>query len=109
MIRYSPRGPEGQKYLASSIHIGMRLWEEGPGEQKAERRREYETVGYVVAGRAELTVEGQTVALEPGDSWVVPHGVPTPTASWRTLSPSRPPTHRLMSTDAISGQRGSAH
>ena len=72
--RYSPRGPEGQKYLASSIHIGMRLWEEGPGEQKAERRREYETVGYVVAGRAELTVEGQTVSLEPGDSWVVPHG-----------------------------------
>jgi len=72
--RYSPRGPEGQKYLASSPHVGMRLWEEEPGAEKPARRRDYETVGYVIAGRAELTVEGQTVALEPGDSWVVPQG-----------------------------------
>ena len=31
-------------------------------------------VGYVIKGRAELTVEGQTVTLGPGDSWVVPRG-----------------------------------
>ena len=37
-------------------------------------RREYETVGYVLKGRAELTLEGQTVRLEAGDSYVVPHG-----------------------------------
>ena len=37
-------------------------------------RRDYETVGYVISGRAELTVERQTIRLEPGDSWVVPAG-----------------------------------
>src|SRR5262249_53842431 len=72
---HSPRGAMGQKYLASSVHVGMRLWEdEAPGEPKPAARREYETVGYVIRGRAELTLEGQTVRLEPGDSWVVPRG-----------------------------------
>ena len=72
---YSPRGAMGQKYLASSVHVGMRLWEdEPPGEPKPAARRDYETVGYVLRGRAELTVEGQTIRLEPGDSWVVPRG-----------------------------------
>ncbi len=70
--RYSPSGPEGQKYLASSPHVGMRLWEEAAGPVKPERRRPYETVGYVIRGRADLTVEGQLVHLEAGDSWVVP-------------------------------------
>ena len=51
----------------------MRLWEEEqPAEAKEPSRREYETVGFVIAGRAELRIEGQTVLLEPGDSWVVP-------------------------------------
>ena len=51
----------------------MRLWrDEPPGEAKPATRREYETVGYVIAGRAELTVEGQTLRLEPGDAWLVP-------------------------------------
>jgi len=31
-------------------------------------------VGYVLSGKAELTVEGQTVVLEAGDSWLVPAG-----------------------------------
>jgi quercetin dioxygenase-like cupin family protein len=53
----------------------MRLWEAiEPGEPKPEAEREYETVGYVIAGRAELRIEGQTVLLEPGNSWVVPRG-----------------------------------
>ena len=34
--------------------------------------RPYETVGYVVSGRALLHLEGQVVRLDPGDSWVVP-------------------------------------
>lgn len=72
---HSPRGPHGEKYLASSVHVGMRLWEEEPpGQEKAATRREYETVGYVIRGRAELHVEGQVVRLEAGDSWVVPQG-----------------------------------
>lgn len=71
---HSPRGPEGVVYLASGKSLSMRMWrEEGPVDGSP-RRRDYETVGYVIAGRAELVSEGQTVRLEPGDSWVVPPG-----------------------------------
>ncbi len=73
--RHSPRGEMGQKHLASGVHVAMRLWEnEQPGDDKPETRREYETVGYVLDGRAELHLEGQTIVLEPGDCWVVPKG-----------------------------------
>lgn len=69
----SPHGPEGQKYLASGKSVSMRLWEDvEPGEPKPEVRRDYETVGYVLSGRAELHIEGQVVILEAGNSWVVP-------------------------------------
>ena len=71
----SPTGAMGQKYLASGTSLAMRLWErEQPSADKAEKRRDYETVGYVIDGRAELYIEGQRVELEPGDSWVVPRG-----------------------------------
>lgn len=71
----APHGSMGQKYLASGTQIGMRMWEaQAPGDKKPPRVREYETVGYVVKGRAELHLEGQMVLLEPGDSWVVPKG-----------------------------------
>ena len=71
----APRGAMGQKYLAGGVHVAMRLWEnEEPAEPAAPETREYETVGYVIAGRAELQIEGQVVLLEPGDSWVVPKG-----------------------------------
>lgn len=70
---HSPKGKQGQKYLASGKSVAMRLWEnEQPGEAKPPATREYETVGYVINGRAELHIEGQMVLLEPGDSWVVP-------------------------------------
>ena len=70
---HSPTGKQGQKYLASGKSLAMRLWErEEPGEPKPTARRAYETVGYVLEGRAELHVEGQTVLLNKGDSWVVP-------------------------------------
>lgn len=69
----SPHGEMGQKYLASGKSLAMRLWEnEEAGDAKPEAKREYETVGYVIAGRAELHLEGQMVLLETGDSWVVP-------------------------------------
>ncbi len=72
---FSPRGPQRQKYLASGVHVAMRLWEdEQPGEAKPAVRRDYETVGFVIRGRAELQLEGQKVVLEAGDSWVVPKG-----------------------------------
>ena len=71
---YSPKGTMGQSYLASGSHVAMRLWEEAPGDPKPESQRDYETVGYVIKGRAALHLEGQTVMLEPGHSWVVPKG-----------------------------------
>ncbi|HKV07252.1 MAG TPA: cupin domain-containing protein [Thermoanaerobaculia bacterium] len=73
--RHSPHGVQGQKYLASGVHVAMRLWDEEPAEEeKSESRREYETVGYVIEGQAELHIEGQMVILGKGDSWVVPQG-----------------------------------
>ncbi len=52
----------------------MRMWEnEGPTQTaKPLVARDYETVGYVIAGKAELHVAGQVVLLEPGNSYVVP-------------------------------------
>ena len=71
----SPEGAMGQTYLASGKAVAMRLWREaGPSDGMGEHARDYETVGYVISGRAELTVEGQSVRLGPGDSWVVPAG-----------------------------------
>ena len=72
---HSPKGKLGQKYLASGKSVSMRLWEdEQPSEDKQPTAREYETVGYVINGRAELHIEGQMILLEPGSSWVVPKG-----------------------------------
>jgi quercetin dioxygenase-like cupin family protein len=69
----SPKGEMGQKYLASGKRVSMRLWRTGPQDtDKEPSRREYETVGYVLEGRAELQLEGQSIRLEPGDSWLVP-------------------------------------
>jgi quercetin dioxygenase-like cupin family protein len=65
----------GQKYLVSGTRVAMRLWEEGPTNgPKPATSRDYETVGYVIAGRAELHLEGQTIFLGPGDAWLVPRG-----------------------------------
>ncbi|MBN3945511.1 MAG: cupin domain-containing protein [Nostoc sp.] len=71
----SPKGKLGQKYLASGKNVAMRLWEdEQPNEDKEPSSRDYETVGYVINGRAQLHLEGQVILLEPGSSWVVPKG-----------------------------------
>jgi len=71
----SPTGRLGQRYLASGKSVSMRLWDEEPGTEKSQpRTRDYEVVGYVIEGAAELELEGQTIKLEAGDSWVVPKG-----------------------------------
>lgn len=70
---HSPKGRMGQRYLASGTSVSMRLWDEEPGKRQPSSRA-YETVGYVISGRALLHLEGQIVRLEPGDSWVVPKG-----------------------------------
>ena len=72
---HSPKGEMGQKYLVSGKRVSMRLWEKsGDTGQKTSTSRDYETVGYVIAGRAVLEIEGQEIVLEPGDAWLVPAG-----------------------------------
>ena len=95
--KHSPHGDLGQKYLASGKNVAMRLWENAaPGEPKEPVARDYETVGYVITGRAELHSEGQMVLLEAGDSWVVPKGA---THTYKILEPftaveaTYPPAH----------------
>ncbi len=72
---HSPKGPEGQVYLATGKNIAMRLWRDAkPGEAKAPASRDYDCAGYVISGRAELHTEGQVILLNPGESWIVPRG-----------------------------------
>jgi mannose-6-phosphate isomerase-like protein (cupin superfamily) len=69
-------GAEGQQYLATTERVGMRLWKnEQPGARKAAVERNYDTVGYVISGAAELHIDGRMIALRAGDSWRVPAGV----------------------------------
>lgn len=71
----SPHGSMGQKYLLSGTRLSMRLWENLPaGKPTLSTSRGYETIGYVIKGRAELQMEGQTILLEEGDVWLVPKG-----------------------------------
>lgn len=78
-------GEMGQRYMASGESVSMRLWENTqPDKPKPEAAREYETVGYVISGRAELLLEGESVPLAPGDSWTVPKGA---SHTYRILEP----------------------
>lgn len=93
----SPVGEMGQKYLASGKSLAMRLWEnEQPDEPKEAAARDYETVGYVISGRAELHLEGQMVLLETGDSWVVPKDASHTykiLESFTAIEATHPPAH----------------
>ena len=69
----SPLGSRGEVHLASGKRVSMRLWRnEEPSQDKPMHSHDYEVVGYVISGRAELQIEGQSIRLEPGDSWFVP-------------------------------------
>jgi quercetin dioxygenase-like cupin family protein len=69
----SPKMKNGKKFLASGTQLSMRMWEdEQPNENKEAHSSPYETVGFVLKGKAELHSEGQVVTLEPGDSYMVP-------------------------------------
>ncbi len=70
------RGEHGQIVLAAGTSVAMRAWrDEAPGEPKALTTREYDTVGYVLRGRAELHCGGDIVTLGEGDSYLVPRGI----------------------------------
>jgi quercetin dioxygenase-like cupin family protein len=71
----SPKGEMGQKYLVAGKRVSMRIWIDEPGGKlKGPTTRDYETVGYVISGSAKLDLEGQTLNLNSGDSWLIPAG-----------------------------------
>lgn len=72
---HTRKSKAGERHLAKGKNISMRMWDAEPaGIEKKPARREYETVGYVISGRAEVTIEGVSAMLTPGSSWVVPKG-----------------------------------
>jgi mannose-6-phosphate isomerase-like protein (cupin superfamily) len=74
--RSAVAGPHGEIALARGERLGMRMWRaEEPNADKPMSTSAHETVGYVISGRAELVVGGETVALASGDSYCVPAGV----------------------------------
>ncbi len=67
-------GEMGQQYLATGKQVALRRWEEDPCDFSEPTSRDYETVGYVLSGVLELDLDGETVTLRSGDSWLVPQG-----------------------------------
>ena len=70
------KGAQGQKALSAGKNLSLRIWEnESPSAKVETSVRDYEVVGYVISGKAELQIEGHNLPLHPGDSWTVPQGV----------------------------------
>ena len=104
----SPKGEMGQVYLVSGKRVSLRLWRDEEPQSKQPVRRDYETVGYVISGRAELAIEGQTINLEQGDSWLVPAGAEHSyriTESFTAVEATAPPA-QVHGRDEV--QRGAA-
>jgi mannose-6-phosphate isomerase-like protein (cupin superfamily) len=62
----------GDLRLARGDRAGLRLWQDYVTEDKTERTRPYEIVGYVIKGEITLIVEGHAQELVEGDSFVIP-------------------------------------
>ena len=60
--------------LQSGSDLTLRHWDEGSEVEGDLHTRPYETVGYVLSGTVELTVDGETTSLSAGDSYLVPGG-----------------------------------
>ncbi|MGC1306794.1 MAG: cupin domain-containing protein [Phormidesmis sp.] len=95
-------GDMGQKLLISGDKVALRLWDEQPGdgEEKTAVSRDYETVGYVLEGKAELTLDGKSISLKPGTSWVVPQGAEHTykiTEPFRAVEATNPPARGYRS------------
>ncbi|MGB7327605.1 MAG: cupin domain-containing protein [Rubripirellula sp.] len=67
-------GAMGQQYLATGKQVALRRWEEAPCDFSDPTCRDYETVGYMLEGVLKLDLDGETVTLRTGDSWLVPQG-----------------------------------
>jgi len=61
------------KTLAQGENVALRLWSgEVPGTKKDPHSSPYEVVGYVLQGRAEVTVGDKTHEVHVGDTYVIP-------------------------------------
>ena len=60
-------------YGAKSLMAEFRL---EAGADLPEHRHPHEQTGYLVAGRIDLTIDGRTHTVRPGDSWCIPGDVP---------------------------------
>src|ERR1700674_1250913 len=107
----SPRGEMGQQYLVAGQRVSMRLWVQEPGGKlKTPTTREYETVGYVISGSARLDLEGQTLNLKAGDSWLVPAGAMHQYTIIETMvAIRRPEPRRIHSSSCCAAQEPSPY
>jgi quercetin dioxygenase-like cupin family protein len=76
----APTSGIGAKELIHGDKLGLRIWEGDVGSSvdDSQLKRDYvqshESVGYMISGKVQLAIEGQTLILEPGQSWLVPRG-----------------------------------
>lgn len=70
--------PCGAKALVQGDKVALRLWDlpagDGDGGERSDLCAAHESVCYCLAGRGELSIEGQLLTLAPGQSWLVPAG-----------------------------------
>ncbi|WP_424950749.1 cupin domain-containing protein [Deinococcus sp.] len=61
------------KTLVQGENVALRLWSgEVPGTKKEPHSSPYEVVGYVLQGRAEVTIGSETVEVHVGDTYLIP-------------------------------------
>ena len=75
-------GSHGEAQMIQGANMALREWNEGPNQQKGknssqgggDHASDYDTLGYVIDGQAELRSGDQSWLLTKGDSWFVPKG-----------------------------------
>jgi mannose-6-phosphate isomerase-like protein (cupin superfamily) len=81
-IRTPPVAPATRIGRISGQTLSLRLWDHdiAPCDTTPRdphmRRLDRETAGLVIAGRATLEIDGDSLPLRPGDCWLVPAGRP---------------------------------
>jgi len=71
-----PQKDSVKEILSTGENVGLRIWKnEEPTADKKSHSSDYETVGYVLEGKAELHLGDDVKELSKGDSYIVPKGV----------------------------------
>lgn len=64
------------KLLAGGSEANVQHFRIDPGAVVHEHSHPHEQLGYLVEGTLEFAVSGETIAVEPGDSYVIPGDEP---------------------------------